>query len=623
MKVFWDDGASEVIVYAGEELTGYLERMVEEPEGVLLRIHLRSDERAFAENVSDSYRIQIDKTKGEIVGNNDRSVLLGVYDYLHFLGCRFPMPGRQHEVVPRIARDKLIASYEKQASYFHRGVCIEGADSFENIMEYIEWLPKVGFNSFFLQFKSPYAFLKRWYDHLENPFTGEEPYTKEDAQRDLAIFEKAAKKRGILIHEAGHGWTGEVLGYQTVSWDAQTERNAFSDRMAMINGKRELFKGVPANTNLCYHNEDAIDTFASLVASYAQENPQTDYVHVWLADEFNNLCECPDCCKTTLSDQYVELLNEIDKRLTKAGLATRIVFLLYQELLWPPKKSRLKNPDRFVLMFAPISRTFEKSYEIGASDAELPLFKRNHITLPVDLRENLAFLREWQNIFPGEGFMYDYPLGRAHYGDFGYVHTAKTVHSDIRKLGEMGLNGYISCQELRAAFPNALPNYVMGHTLFEKDCHVEALIDEYYRACYGADAQKVFDYLSKLSDLDCCDYVNGIGERTDAEVTKRMERAIACCEAFEAECAGHRNEEGDYESIYWEILEYHRNYVMLFSRALLFLSKGEQEKADREWEAMREYICKNEGKFQPYLDVYRVLEVTQKYTGLHKKCELK
>lgn len=617
MKVILDDSASEVIVFAGEELTGYLARMEERLQEIPLKIRLRSDERAFAEAVNDSYRVQIDETNGYIIGNNDRSVLLGVYDYLHFLGCRFPMPGKKHDVVPGVTCDGLTASYEKQASCFHRGVCIEGADSFENIMDYIDWLPKVGFNSFFLQFKSPYVFLKRWYEHRENPYLEEEPYTQEDAKRDLAAFERAAKRRGLLLHEAGHGWTGEVLGYRTLSWDTQKEQNAYINRMAMIDGKRELFKGIPADTNLCYHSSDAADAFASLVTSYAQENPQTDYVHVWLADEFNNLCECPDCCKTTLSDQYVELLNEIDKRLTKAGLATRIVFLIYQELLWPPKKSRLINPDRFVLMFAPISRTFEKSYETDISDVKIPAFRRNRISLPADLKENLAFLREWQKVFPGEGFMYDYPLGRAHYGDFGYVHTARVVHSDIQKLGEMGLNGYISCQELRAAFPNALPDYVMGRTLFEKDCSVQELTEEYFQACYGEDAGKVAEYLSELSALGCCDYVNGKGERWDAEVARRMQQAAVCCEAFAEVSAGHRNAEGNFESVWWEILEYHRNYVILFSRALQFLARGEQAQADRAWEAMREYVCENELKFQPYLDVYRLLEVTRKYTGLH------
>lgn len=615
MKILFDDSASEIIAFAAKELADYLERMLEDAAGRDLQIRLMSDQDVFSESENDSFRIQIDEAGGTITGNHDRSVLFGVYDYLHFLGCRFIMPGKMHEIVPRIAHEKLPASYGKCASYFHRGVCIEGADSFENIMDYIEWLPKVGFNSFFLQFKTPYAFLKRWYGHLENPYAEEESYTGEDAQRDLAHFERESRKRGLLLHQAGHGWTGEVLGYQTVSWDSQTERKAFSHRMAMIDGKRELFKGIPADTNLCYHNEDAIDAFASLVVSYAKENPQTDYLHVWLADEFNNLCECPDCRKTMLADQYVDLLNEIDRRLTKEGLGTRIVFLLYQELLWPPEKSRLLNPDRFVLMFAPISRTFEKSYELGGVDAEIPVFHRNHITLPANLAENMAFLREWQKIFKGDGFIYDYPLGKAHYGDFGYVHIAKVLHGDIQKLDKMGLGGYISCQELRAAFPNALPNYVMGHTLFEKDCDADALIDEYFEACYGADAQKVLTYLSELSACDCCDYVNGIGERTDPAVAERMERAAACCEAFEGKIAGHRNADGSFASVYWEVLEYHRNYVILLSRALMALARGEKAQADREWAAMREYICKNERKFQPYLDVYRILDVTQKWTG--------
>ena len=167
--------------------------------------------------------------------------------------------------------------------------------------------------------RQPYAFLHRWYSHERNPYAGEEPYTQEDAQRDMVLFEQAAKKRGLLVHKAGHGWTGEVLGYQTVSWDtgAEPDEEQYRHRMAMIGGRRELFHGIPANTNLCYHNGDAVDAFAALVTKYARENPYMDYLHVWLADTHNNLCECEDCCKTTLSDQYVELLNEIDRRLTQ------------------------------------------------------------------------------------------------------------------------------------------------------------------------------------------------------------------------------------------------------------------------------------------------------------------
>lgn len=622
VEVHYNAKASEVVVYAAEELAAYLERMLD--PALDLEISLDSDSSAFAADCNDSFRVRIcvdGENGGAIVGSNDRSVLLAVYDYLQYLGCRFLMPVRTCEIIPRVGREHLAAVYEKQESYFHRGVCIEGADSFENIMDYIAWLPKAGFNSFFLQFKSPYAFLHRWYSHERNPYAGEEPYTQEDAQRDMVLFEQAAKKRGLLVHKAGHGWTGEVLGYQTVSWDtgAEPDEEQYRHRMAMIGGRRELFHGIPANTNLCYHNGDAVDAFAALVTKYARENPYMDYLHVWLADTHNNLCECEDCCKTTLSDQYVELLNEIDRRLTQEGLKTRIVFLLYQELLWPPEVSRLENPDRFVLMFAPISRTFEKSYELDGAQTALPEFHRNQVTLPVNLGENMAFLRAWQKIFTGSGFVYDYPLGRAHYGDFGYVHIARVLNADIRKLDEMGLDGYISCQELRAAFPNALPNYVMGHTLFQKNCPVEELIREYYRACYDADAKAVLDYLSRLSELSGCDYVNGKSARCDADIAARMEEAVRCCEAFAETVRRHQGEDGAWESIYWEVLEYHRNYVILFARTLKALAEGDQAQADQKWEILREYICKNEEKYQPYLDVYRVLEVTQNYTGLHRQ----
>ena len=148
-----------------------------------------------------------------------------------------------------------------------------------------------------------------------------------------------------------------------------------------------------------------MDAFAELVTAYARQNPQTDYVHVWLADDYNNLCECPECRRTTLSDQYVSLLNEIDRRLSEEGIRTRIVFLLYQELLWPPVAERLKNEDRFVLMFAPISRTFEVSYMSEESGEEvagrIPVFQRNQIVLPTKLAENMAFLKGWQTVFGG------------------------------------------------------------------------------------------------------------------------------------------------------------------------------------------------------------------------------
>lgn len=230
------------------------------------------------------------------------------------------------------------------------------------------------------------------------------------------------------------------------------------------------------------------------------------------------------CQETTLSDQYVELLNEIDRLLREKGLETKIVFLLYQELLWPPIRARLEHPERFVLMFAPISRTFAASYQVEERLPPIPPYRRNRVTLPAGLGENLAFLRGWQALFQGDSFLYDYPLGRAHYGDLGYVHITRVMDGDVKRLRQLGLEGYISCQELRAGLPDFLPNYVLGRVLWNEKTDAEAVIREYFQAAYGEDWEEVLRYLSALSRGNVCDYLNGKGERTDPDMACRMRR---------------------------------------------------------------------------------------------------
>lgn len=601
--------AEKTLSFAGNELCRYLEQMLGGEEGVF-SVSLAVEHR----DCPDAFAVDMSESGGTITGNNPRGVLLGVYDYLHHLGCRFLTPVKETEMIPQITRRVLPARYEKQASFKHRGVCIEGANSVENVLDFIDWLPKVGYNSFFLQFKVPYIFLSRWYHHDKNPYAPAESYTMDDARQAMSLFQQEMEKRGLLLHKVGHGWTGEVLGSDTVgSWNAVETTVAAEkrDMAAQINGKRDFYMGIPANTNLCFSNPRTVNTFADLVVRYARENPDVDYLHVWLADEYNNVCECEACRKTTISDQYVGLLNEIDRRLTEERLSTRLVFLLYQELLWPAVKARLRNPDRFLLMFAPISRTFERSYDLTDLTEDIPQYVPNQITLPTSLGENLAFLKGWQKQFAGEGFVYDYPLGRAHYGDFGYLHISRIISQDIKKLRQMGLDGYISCQELRASSPNMLPNYVMGRVLFDESADVEELIREYYEAAYPDNPQLAKDYLEQLSLLSSCDYLNGKGPRENPDIARRMGLIADLCRRMEQPL------QTVPDGSHWGALRHHNGYILRLASAMEALASGHQEESSRLYEDMRRYICGKEPDFQPWLDVYRVLEVTQKYTGFH------
>ena len=616
IQVRHDPAGPRALAFAAEELKDYLERMLAGEAGVWpVALSARSGGEP-AE--PDRFSVRLTPDEGHITGNSGRAVLLGVYDLLRRLGCRFLAPGRENEIVPAIRREELALDYAHRASLYHRGVCIEGANSRENVLNFIDWLPKLGFNSFFLQFKIPYTFYARWYHHEKNPLRQPEPYALADASADMERAERELRRRGLLLHKVGHGWTGEVLGCETVAWEeAQPlaeEKRAFA---AMVNGRRGLFLDIPANTNLCLSNPDAAKRFENLVVEYAKRNPGVDYLHIWLADEYNNVCECAQCRRTAPSDQYAALLNEIDRRLTAEGLDTRLVFLLYQELLWPPVNERLRNPERFVLMFAPISRTFGESYRLGDGITQpLPAYVRNRITLPVDLEENLAFLRGWQKQFCGDSFVYDYPLGRAHYGDFGYIHISRVIHGDVRKLDRLGLNGYISCQELRAGLPNTLPNYVMGRVLLDRDANIEDLIDEYFSAAYGSGWELAKECLLSLSSLQMCDYLNGKGPRRDMLAAGRLDQIGVCCAKYRTMLDGRIPGADKVQEGFWTRLAYHLTYTGLLVRAMSHLARGEEKQSLQVWSSLREFVCRGEERFQPWLDVYRVLEVTEKYTGL-------
>lgn len=630
MNIYLNYTAStdQTLLFSSQELSSYLKKMLPQAHiqttSALVSCHkpdicisLFTDDKALDTDKNDSFQIHITTDGGYIKGTNSLSVLIGVYHYLYLLGCRFLGPTPDCEIIP-ILKDPLLLFQQAShtASFKHRGICLEGANSLENIVSTINWLPKLGYNSFFLQFQIPYTFLARWYQHEGNPQKKAVPFSHEDAALMTKEIVSEIKKRGLTLHQVGHGWTGACLGVPSSDWkEADLALSDFQHSMlAELNGNRQLFHGIPMNSNLCYSSPTVIHAFAKEVVDYAYKHPEIDYLHVWLADEYNNLCECHTCQEKLLSDQYIDILNEIDRLLTQKGLQTKLVFLLYQELLWPPKTSRFHNPERFVLMFAPISRTFETSYQIGDVLPSIPEFHRNHITLPVNLNENLTFLRAWQKLFSGDSFVYDYPLGRAHYGDFGYQHISRIISDDIEQLNNLKLNGYISCQELRSGLPNFLPNYVMGRKLWDVSLSFESIQKEYMEAAYGSHEQEIMNYLVQLSDLCSCDYFNGKGERINSEIALRMEKAAQLTQSF-ASTLSDNTKDASNAPVFQKLLTYHCRTYPLLEDALYLLSKGDKENAYRKWNDFCEEICKGENDFQPYLDVYRITEVSQKYTG--------
>jgi hypothetical protein len=100
--------------------------------------------------------------RGIVTGTNDRSVLIGAYRLLRELGCAWVYPGEAGERVPKIRRAKKTVSLAHAAFYRRRNYCIEGASSYNHVLQMIERLPKAGMNGYFNEFIIPYAYFDSW-----------------------------------------------------------------------------------------------------------------------------------------------------------------------------------------------------------------------------------------------------------------------------------------------------------------------------------------------------------------------------------------------------------------------------------------------------------------------------
>lgn len=502
----------ETIDFAADELKKYLLMM--SPEGCgEYRIGLFSALGIPADGITDPElddAVYIDtKNDNVIAGSNPRSVLFAVYRFLYENGCRFLRPGSDGEYIPRKTAEAVV--YKHIADVRYRGQCIEGAVSIENMLESIDWSAKNFLNSYMLEFEVPFCFFDRWYSHRDNAHKKPEPIGMDTVRDFKRAMVREIVKRGMILHDMGHGWTCEPFGINGTDWEAVKAPVAEETKQffAMLSGRRELYGGVPLNTNICMSNPRARELMKNHIASYAESHPEVGVLHVWLADETNNHCECAECAKLRPADYYVMLLNELDEELTRRGLKTRIAFIAYYDLFWRPEAVRLENQRRFILLFAPITRTYGESYAAEADKSALQPYERNRLKMPRGMAQNLAYLDSWREIFGGDIMVYEYHFMWDHYLDPGYSATEKVLKSDIVSLEKHGISGIIEDQTQRSFLPTPFPEILFAFTAFDRKTDAAALKRDVLEHCFGSGAERVSDYLDTLSALFAPAYMRG------------------------------------------------------------------------------------------------------------------
>ncbi len=616
---------NEILKYSGEELGKYVEKMAtnkicvkiceksytESLKGNSICVGLFQDFDITSMGVEnpeldDEVYIDISNGSGLIAGVNFRSVLLGVYRFLTEAGCMWVRPGKDGEFIPEKNIFDVSIKIREKASYRHRGICIEGANSYENIAEIIEWAPKAGFNSYFFQFREAYTFFERWYSHRNNPFKKPEPFNIDMARGFLKKAEKEIKKRGLLYHAVGHGWTCEPFGIPGLSWDKEEYDIGpeVEKYLAEVNGKRELWGGIPLNTNLCYSNPKVRNIIINDIADYLEKKPEVDILHFWLADGSNNQCECANCRKMIPSDFYVMMLNDLDELLTIRNINTKVVFLIYVDLLWAPETEKIKNPDRFILMFAPITRTYSVPFETEDDLPEPLPYKRNNLKFPSNVNENIALLKSWEKVFKGDSFDFDYHFMWDHYSDPGYFKIAELLSKDIKNLKKIGLNGYVSCQVQRAFFPTGLGMYVMGRTLWDSGLDFEKIAKKYFECAFGRDGKRCMEYMKGLSELFDPTYLRGEREIIDKDTAERFSGICTYVDEFKEIIESNINSKNPCHAASWKYLSYHADLCCLLAVTLEAKASGKPKKALALWKLVEKYAQEHEDQLQKVFDVF-------------------
>ena len=623
--------SNPVVDFAAEELKKYLRMMMPRCGEIAIeykpdaadgfRLGLMEDfglDTSEAKNtyLDDILHIDTDAEGGVIAGSNPRSVLLVVYRYLTINGCRWLFPGIDGELIP--IKNIEPTFYHKMADSRYRGQCNKGAEYQPDMIEAIDFTPKIGMNIFMIEFDNPKYYYDCYYDHKYNPYREAEPITPETILQWKRQCEAELSKRGLQLHDMGHGWTAEPFGLDSTDGWVKGNEGIGEDvlqYMAMMDGKRELYKGVALCTNFCMSNPEARARVADSIADYAEASTNVDYIQVWLADASHNHCECDECRKMTPSDWYMVLMNEVDERLTARGLKTRIVFICYLDTTWAPEKIRLNNPDRFSLLVAAITRNYYEpvAKNIDTSGVVLPRYELNKSKFPKSANEHLAHAKMWRAACPVPSFVYEYHFHTVQYNDLGVFGFAKLVYDDVHGYRSNGYDGIIEDCTQRAYFPNGFSFYVYASALFDASVSFEELRDDYFRSAYGEDYKTVIEFFEKLESVADARFMNR-GMTVDPEKSlfynpeyaQTLRKIPSVVDEYTAFFEAHKNMPMRAQTVAYRILWRYLEYCKGMSKVFVLKALGAGAEANEEFYRFFEDFGKYELEMERWFDHYMI-----------------
>ena len=311
------------------------------------------------------------------------------------------------------------------------------------------------------------------------------------------------KKRGLMLEWYGHGWNHNAIGKRVVGLDRAYKMPArLRPLIAQVNGKREWHNNYPLETQLCLTNPEVRKKVFRIIEWTIKRNPHVDILGLWLADGFNNQCECDQCRKFRMSEMYVDYFNEAAEIAHRLNPDLKIEGLVYMTLLEYPKRTQVKNPyGNLILMLAPLCRCYRhRLYDTACTlPVKIPKFPvlNKQPGLSVGNRNFVRYFADWRKRYKGDTYLFDYHMLFLAY-DFLGGNIPEVASQDIKDLAKQDFDGYVGCQVLRCFWPSGLGMKVIAETLWNVRKPYEKIRREHLAEWFGSAASDAGKALDKM-----------------------------------------------------------------------------------------------------------------------------
>lgn len=632
--------SDHVIDFAAEELKKYLRMMMPEKGDIEIRLQPDAtdgfrlgllsdfDIPCVCEDpyLDDIVHIEADANGGILAGSNPRSVLFAVYRLLKLNGCRFFYPGPEGEYIPH--QDLAPTQYHKLADHRLRGHTVEGHPSLEQVLSYIDFHAKEELNAFGLYCVDVYQ--RRYYVHLHN----DKNRPAEDYDGDVAetqwraLYESELKKRGMILFSGEHDLIPGAMGFDLTAREQYRIGEKKIDEkvrpyLAMLHGKRDLYSKDILSTNLCYSNPTVRTMIADQAVKMATEKPHLDYLGFTFADGSKNHCECEACRKKRPSDWYIMILNEIDAKFTEKNIPMKVLFSFYVDTIFAPLEEKLNNPDRFLLQFCPIARSYMSSLTEDTKLPEPQPYRHNDWIRPKNTEETYALFLEWKKVFPGPYAVFEYHFWLHQYRDPGTMSFARRVYEDTLSHRFMETCGCMQDGSNKSFWPNGFAGHIYAETLMHRDVDYEREMADYYEALYGADWEKVVSYLKRISEAFSFAYMEGElssdekkGPHYNPQRAEPLEHVKELCAQLRSIADKRKPGKIRVQGLAWRLLLRHATYCEGLAEALREKCVGHNSLALEKYERFLEAFGKHDYETERYFDFG--LSVTANYNAIKK-----